>query len=75
MSQMIEQRAAMSLKLLTIREASELLQISERTIWSFTHRGELPAVKLGRSIRYHPTDLNRFIENKKSAAGKCPAAS
>lgn len=61
-------------QLLTPRLAAKVLAVSERTLWSMTKCGEIAAVRIGRSIRYDPRDLNRCIENSKSAGGKRPAA-
>jgi len=48
--------------LYTIKEASAYMSVSERTVWEWTApRGELPVVKLGRSVRYRPEDLEAFV--------------
>jgi len=61
---------ALSRLLLTARQASEALSISERTLWSITvPRGPLPVVKVGRSVRYCPTDLDAWIELQKQKSG------
>jgi len=52
--------------LLTPRAAAQALAIGERTLWNLTNRGELPCVRLGRSVRYDPADLRRFIEAQKA---------
>lgn len=52
--------------LLTVREAAAALSVCEKTLWSLTApRGPLPAVRLGRSVRYDVTDLRAFIERAK----------
>ena len=49
--------------LLTVREAAAFLVLSERKVWSITApRGDLPAVRINRSIRYSITDLESFID-------------
>ena len=56
--------------LLTSREIAKLLHISERTLWSFTApRGELPAIRIGRVVRYDPHDIETFIGKAKSQDG------
>jgi excisionase family DNA binding protein len=47
--------------LLTVREAAQLLAISERTLWTLTHTGRLRAVRVGRAVRYARTDLEEFV--------------
>jgi excisionase family DNA binding protein len=54
--------------LLTAPQAAAYLSISERLLWSLTQRGELPAVKIGRAVRYHRPDLEAWIEARKKAA-------
>ena len=48
------------------REAARLLSISERTLWTFTKRGAIPAVKIGRAVRYDQADLRAFVEQSKA---------
>lgn len=48
--------------LLTIRQAADLLSISERTMRRIIQRGEVPTVRmLGRVIRVRPADLDAFL--------------
>jgi excisionase family DNA binding protein len=48
--------------LLTQKAAAERLCISERLLWKLTAKGAIPAVRLGRSVRYCPGALARIIE-------------
>lgn len=48
------------------REASAMLSISERTLWSLTRSGQIPAVRMGRLVRYSIADLENFVERSKS---------
>lgn len=55
--------------LLTIREAAERLGFSERKLWSLTMpRGPLACVRIGRSVRYAPDDLEAFIASMRTTA-------
>ena len=48
--------------LLTQREAATLLHLSERTLERLRVSGTGPKfVRLGRSIRYRPTDIEAYI--------------
>lgn len=47
--------------LLTSREAAQALSISERKLWELTNRRDIPSVRIGRSVRYRPSDLDDFI--------------
>lgn len=53
--------------LITSREAAACMSISERTLWTLTNQGDLPCVRIGRSVRYDPRDLEAWIERHKSA--------
>ncbi|MHC4876990.1 MAG: helix-turn-helix domain-containing protein [Planctomycetota bacterium] len=55
------------LPLLTAREAADLLRISERTLWTLKETGEIPFVRVGRSVRYEQTDLADWIASRKTA--------
>jgi excisionase family DNA binding protein len=48
--------------LLTVRQVSDLLGICERTAFELTKTGKLPAVRIGRAVRYDPVDVAAFIE-------------
>ncbi len=47
--------------LLTPPQAAKALAISERKLWSMTAAGEIPSLKMGRSVRYSVDDLRRWI--------------
>lgn len=51
--------------LLNVRQASQALSVSPRTLWTLTANGEIPSVRFGRSVRYDPADLRRWIDSKK----------
>lgn len=58
--------------LITKRELSARTGLSERKIDDLVQRGELPAVRIGRSIRFAVTDVIAFIEGKRHL-GPAPA--
>lgn len=45
----------------TTHEIAELLKISEATIRSWIHEGELRAVRFGREFRVAAKDLEAFV--------------
>ena len=55
------------LPLLTAREAADVLKVSERTLWSLTKAKDIPAVKVGRSVRYDQADRAKRIAGRKTA--------
>lgn len=48
-------------RLMTVRQASAYLAISERHLWTITRDGRLRSTKLGRSVRYDKAELDRCI--------------
>ena len=51
--------------LLTPQQAAEALAISPRKLWGMTASGQIPHVRLGRSVRYSLDDLRAWIDEKK----------
>ena len=53
-------------RLLTRKEAAELLGVKEMTlaIWKTNNRYNLPVVKVGRLAKYRYSDLIAFIEKR-----------
>ena len=51
--------------LLRPKDAAKLLAISERHLWRLMKEGLIPVVRLGRTTRYHPADIETFIESSK----------
>lgn len=54
--------------LLKPAEAAKLLAISLRTLWRMTVSRKLPAVKVGRCVRYSPADLAEYIDRQRTPA-------
>ena len=52
-------------KLLKPREAASLLAVSERQLWQFKKDGKIPAVRLGKCVRYRVADLDDDIKKLK----------
>lgn len=50
--------------LIDARKAAALLSMSERTLWALTiPRGPIPAIHMGRSVRYSMEALRAWIQN------------
>ena len=50
--------------LLKPSEAAKALGISERKLWGMTKAGEIPSIKLDRSVRYSVDSLREWIRTK-----------
>ena len=62
-------RLSSSSKLLTGREVSEVFGIPLATVYEHARTGLLPCVRIGRHVRFNPSDLAAFI-----ADGGCKEA-
>lgn len=51
--------------LLTAKQAAKALAISPRKLWSMTASGEIPHLRIGRSVRYPVDGLQAFINARK----------
>jgi len=53
------------LQLLKAPDAARALAISPRKLWELTAGGDIPVVRIGRSVRYDPSDLRAWIDDRK----------
>jgi excisionase family DNA binding protein len=60
-------------RLLKPPDAAKRLGISERKLWDLAKRGEVPVVRIGRSVRYDVADLQRWIDSCKQSGHNGPA--
>lgn len=53
-------------KLVSRTEAANILGVKPQTLatWHITGRYKLPLVKVGRSVRYRVTDLERWVQSR-----------
>jgi excisionase family DNA binding protein len=56
-------------RLLTAEEVAEKLSIGLSTAYLLLQRGELPSVRIGRSVRVRPEDLKRFVLARREGLG------
>ena len=57
-----------SIRLLTLNEAAELLQVSTRTLQRMIHSGQMPALKVGGQWRVREAQLRQWVENREGSA-------
>ena len=51
-------------RLLNAQEVAAALNMGLSTVYMLVERGELPSIRIGRSVRIRPEDLEKFIESK-----------
>lgn len=49
------------------REAAAALGVSERTLWDWTQRGDVPHVRRGKAILYPVDALRRWLDEHATA--------
>jgi excisionase family DNA binding protein len=57
-----------SIRLLTLNEAADLLQVSTRTLQRMIHSGVMPALKVGGQWRVREAQLRQWVENREGSA-------
>ena len=55
------------LRIYTVKEVAELLQVSKMTVSRYIHSGKLKSSNLGLIYRIADDDLRKFLENCKQA--------
>lgn len=55
--------------LISGREAAKRLSICERTLYTLTKAGEIPAVRIGRAVRYSVDELQAWV--RRASERKC----
>lgn len=53
-------------RLLSADETSKLLGVSTRTLYTLSAQGKLPCIKVGRSVRYDPRDIDAYIVRQRT---------
>jgi len=55
-------------KLVTAKELSQFLKLSESTIYKLVSNGEIPGFKIGDSWRFELEEIRKLIQESKSIA-------
>jgi excisionase family DNA binding protein len=56
-------------RLIRTRQAVAYLGLSARTVWRLTNSGQVPHVRIGRSVRYDLRDLDLWIAKHRRGGG------
>lgn len=57
-------------ELLTIEEVSRLLRVSERTVYDWAQKGEIPCGKFGTAWRFRKTEILQWIDKRLPSSKK-----
>lgn len=52
-------------QLLTVPDVARMLCLHEKTVYRLVRSGQLPCVRLGSRVRFHPTDVLRWLSARK----------
>ncbi|NCC52787.1 MAG: helix-turn-helix domain-containing protein [Spartobacteria bacterium] len=55
--------------ILTLEEVAEYLRVSERTIYDWVQKGELPGGKLGNTWRFKRDEIEKWVDEKLAGPG------
>ncbi|MDR2343782.1 MAG: PTS sugar transporter subunit IIA [Spirochaetaceae bacterium] len=58
--------------ILTIEEVAKYLRVSERTVYDWAQKGEIPAGKIGTVWRFRKESIERWVSERLSASKKAP---
>ena len=47
-------------------DAAKMLAVSVRKLWSLTKGGEIPVIQIGKSVRYDPDDIHRYVAKNRT---------
>lgn len=53
-------------EILTLKEVAEYLKLAEKTAYRLAAEGKLPGFKVGGSWRFKESDIEKWIEDKKT---------
>ena len=53
--------------ILTIEEVAKYLRVSERTVYDWAHKGEIPSGKIGTAWRFKKSELEQWVHERLSA--------
>jgi excisionase family DNA binding protein len=54
---------------LTVAEVAEQLRVSSMTVYRLIRSGDLAALRIGRSYRLRPGDVDQFLARRYTQAG------
>ena len=49
---------------MTVHEVAEHLHLSPMTIYKWVEKGRIPVIRLGYCLRFRPTDIREFEEQR-----------
>ncbi len=57
------------LRLLTANEVAEILRVGRATVYRWAEQGWLPAIRVGNTVRFNLTDVQRALQTHPQRTG------
>lgn len=54
-------------EIMTLEEVAEYLRVSERTVYDWAQKGDIPSGKLGTAWRFKRSDIERWVDSRLNA--------
>lgn len=51
--------------LLDISDVSDIIGVKINTLYSWVHQKKIPYIKIGRMVKFKPSDIDKWINEKK----------
>lgn len=58
------------MKILTIKEVSELLRVKEKTLYQWAELGQIPCIKMNGSLRFDYDDIQTWVKSCKKPSDR-----
>jgi excisionase family DNA binding protein len=55
--------------LMSVKELAEYLQVDMSTIYLWSQRGQIPAMKVGKAWRYRRSEIEEWLNRQRSQPG------
>ena len=60
-------------EILTIEEVAKYLRVSERTVYDWAQKGEIPSGKIGTVWRFKKSEIEKWVNERLSSSGLSPS--
>jgi PTS system nitrogen regulatory IIA component len=61
-------------EIMTVEEVAEYLRVSERTVYEWAQKGQIPAGKLGTTWRFKRNEIERWVDRRLSSGRSAASA-
>jgi PTS system nitrogen regulatory IIA component len=62
-------------RLMSIKEVAEYLQVDLSTLYLWSQRGQIPAMKVGKMWRYRRSEIDAWLDQRRNQSARHEATS